>query len=101
LTVEASPLVGHAASFSETLKYRNVIFKYLPLSAIPAILGGLAFTNEFPEKFVSDRKLKDLLSYIGNGHNLMHVLVAISLVASHRGMSLWVRVVGNVLKRSI
>ena len=30
LTVEASPLVGHAASFSETLKYRNVIFKYLP-----------------------------------------------------------------------
>ena len=29
-TVEASPLVGHAASFSKTLKYGNMIFKYLP-----------------------------------------------------------------------
>ena len=30
LTVEASPLVGHAASFSKSLKYGTMIFKYLP-----------------------------------------------------------------------
>lgn len=50
------------------------------VASIALLIGGLVYIFEIPERYV-DKELKDLLSYVGNSHNILHICLIIAHVA--------------------
>ena len=77
---------------TKSAKVKRIVTRYLPGAVGSAFVGAILFLAYVPERF--KRRGGLFYDYLGNSHNIMHVLVLWASRDAYVGMSKWCREIG-------